>query len=703
MTSKKNDIELDIRKFDMKKLQKESIIVVLGKRNTGKCLAKNTEVLLYNGKVKYVQDITQDDILMGDDSTPRRIIDLTEGQSMMYNVTSKRGNLANYTVNEDHILSFVFKTKKYIKRKKLFSNDTRSLKEKNSRVSGSGSSRGIDVLYYAYYFDADSRRMKHKIFNKKPSALKFINSIQDDRIVDMTIKEYTSLEPIEQNKYLGFYKSIEFQEPKGTIISPYLVGCKYGMYSRSKSYNSLDFLDSEALPYLNSTAEYRYISYLDPNNTIDKCMINGSIPEEYKLNTIKNRWLFLAGYLSVGAVLDSGNSKLTSPNYNLSFTANYLLFPEHGISNGEYRMKSVQFRKEILFVIRSLGISYRDNGEVVTIYGNKYINRINEIVNEGPCVWSLKRDEDASGVIHFNDYQTYRVDIKKLDIQMYYGFQIERLSNYLKTPSNQYIASNAKIRDPSGSRFVLGDFTVTHNSFLVRDILYHLRDIPIGSVISRTDHLTHFYDKFIPGMLIYKKYETGIVEKIFKRQEKANNEEWKHPHSFLLFDDCLADSKDWSKDEHIKEIFFNGRHYKLLFILTLQAPLGIPPGFRTNIDFTFILKNNNSSDREKLFKNYANAFSSKEHFEVVMDHCTSNYECLVIDNTTQSNNIEDQVFYYKAKDHENFKMCDKKIWDFHNQNYNNRGGFSGVSKPNENISTFNRKNGNGKYIIHKKS
>lgn len=212
----------------------------------------------------------------------------------------------------------------------------------------------------------------------------------------------------------------------------------------------------------------------------------------------------------------------------------------------------------------------------------------------------------------------------------------------------------------------------TGKSFLVRDLLYHNRDIPLGMVISRTDHLCHFYDQFIPGMLIYSRYDPEIIDKLFKRQEKAIKEGWKDPYAFLLFDDCLSDARNWSKDERIKEIFFNGRHYKLLFVLTMQAPMGIPPEFRTNIDFTFILKNNNSSDREKLYKNYAGVFPSREIFDHVLDACTEDHHCLVIDNTTDSNQIEDQVFIYKAKNHENFKICSQTAWRINNERYNNQ-------------------------------
>jgi hypothetical protein len=216
----------------------------------------------------------------------------------------------------------------------------------------------------------------------------------------------------------------------------------------------------------------------------------------------------------------------------------------------------------------------------------------------------------------------------------------------------------------------------TGKSFLIKDILYHNRDIPMGTVISHTDHLQHYYDKFIPTMLIYKKYEASTLENLFKRQTKAITEKWKDPNAFLLLDDCLGDAKNWSKDEWIKETFFNGRWYKLLFICAMQAPMGIPPSFRTNIDYTFLLKNNNTADREKIYKHYAGVFPSREMFDSVMDTCTEDHNCLVIDNTSTSNKLEDQVFFYKAKDNGPFKICSKKIWELNNDKYNQDVSFN---------------------------
>lgn len=214
----------------------------------------------------------------------------------------------------------------------------------------------------------------------------------------------------------------------------------------------------------------------------------------------------------------------------------------------------------------------------------------------------------------------------------------------------------------------------TGKSFLIKDILYHVRDIPLGSVISHTDKLTNYYSKFIPGMFIYDRYESKIIEKIFKRQQRALAENWKDPHIFLLLDDCLAD-KTWVRDEALKEVFFNGRHYQILFLLSMQSPMGLTPNLRSNIDYTFILKTNISSDRKKIYEHYAGIFSSREIFELVFNECTEDYHCLVIDNVTQSNNLEDVVFIYKAESHDDFKMCSNAMWRVNNERYNDKQRF----------------------------
>lgn len=78
-----------------------SKIAFIGK--TG-CMVKDTKILMYDGTMKNIQDIRIGEKLMGDDSTPRTVLELFQGVDQnMYKIIPNNGD--NYTVNSDHILS----------------------------------------------------------------------------------------------------------------------------------------------------------------------------------------------------------------------------------------------------------------------------------------------------------------------------------------------------------------------------------------------------------------------------------------------------------------------------------------------------------------------------------------------------------------------------------------------------------------------
>ena len=52
--------------------------------------------------------------------------------------------------------------------------------------------------------------------------------------------------------------------------------------------------------------------------------------------------------------------------------------------------------------------------------------------------------------------------------------------------------------------------------------------------------------------------------------------------------------------------------------------------------------------------------------QAVFDACTENNECIVLDNTVKSNNVEDMVFWYKADiGLPEFRIASDKIWKVH--------------------------------------
>jgi hypothetical protein len=107
----------------------------------------------------------------------------------------------------------------------------------------------------------------------------------------------------------------------------------------------------------------------------------------------------------------------------------------------------------------------------------------------------------------------------------------------------------------------------------------------------------------------------------------------------------------------------NGRHWKIMLVITMQYPLGIPPNLRTNIDYVFILREPYIANRRRIWENYAGMFPTFESFCQVMDQCTENFECLVINNNSKSNKLQDQIFWYKALNHSAFKLGSKEFWE----------------------------------------
>ena len=218
----------------------------------------------------------------------------------------------------------------------------------------------------------------------------------------------------------------------------------------------------------------------------------------------------------------------------------------------------------------------------------------------------------------------------------------------------------------------------TGKSTLVRDLLFQHQTMPFGTVISGTEESNNFYKQLIPPLFIHGEYSPVIIANFCKRQKlliqrinkdvEMNGSSRIDPRSFLIMDDCLYDDS-WLHDRNIRYLFLNGRHLKVFFLITMQYPLGIPPMLRTNVDFAFILREPSPQNRKRIFDNFGSAFPSFEFFCQVMDQCTQNYECLIVNNNCLSNKLDDIIFWYKAEMHGDFRIGSSEFWKHSMDNY----------------------------------
>lgn len=208
---------------------------------------------------------------------------------------------------------------------------------------------------------------------------------------------------------------------------------------------------------------------------------------------------------------------------------------------------------------------------------------------------------------------------------------------------------------------------------LIKDIMHHMKDIPAGCVISASEEANGFYNDFVPSILIKDEYKTEHISNLFQRQRKMigkakAGEHNVDPRAFCIMDDCMFDNK-WTKDVEIRRLFLNGRHYRLTYMLSLQYPLGIGPLMRAQIDYAFILMEPNLGNRKRIYENYASIIPNFPLFCKVMDKLTSDYGCMVIDNTRPpTNNSWDSVSWYRGNMNvPAFRMCDERLWQMNEE------------------------------------
>ena len=377
----------------------------------GKCLHPETPVLMWHTEqsvFKKAKDIQVGDVLVGDDNTPRNVLSICSGEEQMYRIKQNKGD--SYIVNESHILSLKMTTHK----SHCWFEDFQSY-----------------GLFWLKGQKKTSKFFSVRKFGTREMALEkmleFRGTITDDNSVDISVRDYLKLSTAYRKELKGFKAGIGFPEQK-INLDPYILGCWLGDGTSNITSIDEEILDSFSELKVKQGIGKNSITYRIANKNKNclkqyNLLTNKHIPKEYLQNSRENRLKLLAGLLDTDGYLDREDNiyEITQKNKSLS--------------------------SEIVYLCRSLGF-YCSQKECIKswTYKNeiKYETYYRSIISgegleEIPC--KLKRKQSVS-TVRRTDFLLTGIEIEKLESGQYCGFTLD-----------------------GNSRFLLGDFTVTHNTF----------------------------------------------------------------------------------------------------------------------------------------------------------------------------------------------------------------------------------------------
>jgi superfamily II DNA or RNA helicase len=387
-----------------------------------KCHSINTPIIMFDGSIKMVQNIQIGDLLMGDDSTFRKVLSIGRGEDVMYEIIPTKGD--SYSFNSDHILC---------------------LKCTNPGIAY------VKNTWIARSFDNKTIKIKNKSFETRIDAEKYLKQFDDEsKICEISIKNYLNLSKQLKNCLKLYKVPVKFTH-KEVPFDPYIIGLWIGDGTSRNTY--ITNQDAEVIIYLKKKLpiynlyldfkqEYQY-NIADPTQQLHynsiiypqtvKKGINYFMRILTNLNLIKNKHI-------------PDIYKINSRQIRLELLAG-LLDSDGCLSNNCYHFdqKNERTMDDIIYLCRSLGFSaYKSKKKTSWTwkgekkYGIVFSTTISGDIDQIPC--KIKRKQAQPRKQQKNVLVT-GFTIKEKTVDNYYGFELNK-----------------------NSRYLLGNFTVTHNS-----------------------------------------------------------------------------------------------------------------------------------------------------------------------------------------------------------------------------------------------
>ena len=419
------------------------------------CFAKNTEILLWNGNIKKIQDIIIGDELIGDDGNKRTVLNTVNGFDKMYKVTQSNG--IDFIVNSKHTLLL-----------KVIGNNVIYNHHEYLTVMW------FDHIGYTYH--TKNFYFKDFLENTFEIALDFSKKLNIPDTLKILVDDYIKLPETIKSKLLGFKGEGVNWENRKIDIDPYLLGLWLGDGKSNGSGFASN--DNEIINYFITWANsfnlhvvhqdkyaFQINSYLTSRKPIGyekdcpaclkkECTLcfeikndsiinkrslnyfrtilnkynllnNKHIPEDFMMNSRENRLKLLAGIIDTDGYVSNEGKRITIVQVNCILSEQIILLA-----------KSLGFVVNYK-IVKKLQVKFPNTDKLVDCKDQYIINISGIHANEIPTILLRKKCNSTNPN---KNYKKTSISVEFLGEGEYFGFLLDDNHN-----------------------FVLNDFTVQKN------------------------------------------------------------------------------------------------------------------------------------------------------------------------------------------------------------------------------------------------
>lgn len=183
---------------------------------------------------------------------------------------------------------------------------------------------------------------------------------------------------------------------------------------------------------------------------------------------------------------------------------------------------------------------------------------------------------------------------------------------------------------------------------LVQHVLSFFQDIPKGIIFSPYEFGTDDQD-----IEASETFDPDALQTFLDNQKQhikacRSGKSKEDARAFVILDTAAGVS---IRHKLVKKLCAQGASYRLLVIIMSTDP-ALGPICRKNLDYAFLFNEGILKTRRKSYEYFGTPAGKFEVFNAMLESCTEDSGCMVIDNTSYGDHLTDVFYWYQIEDPE---------------------------------------------------